>query len=176
MGQYYKIIILADNKYTKEVIRAWMCPQSCNCGAKLMEHSYKKSKIVQVLEYLISPIGMFYKSRIVWAGDYAPPEKNEEENLYQITENKENLELSIEPSTNNTFRYVVNHSKQLYVDKEKTSRTHPLPLLVAEGNGQGGGDYEGNDEELCGTWSRDIISVEETIPENFEEFICNFGK
>ena len=74
MGQYYKIIILADNKYTKEVIRAWMCPQSCNCGAKLMEHSYKKSKIVQVLEYLISPIGMFYKSRIVWAGDYAPPE------------------------------------------------------------------------------------------------------
>lgn len=37
---------------------------------------------------------------------------------------------------------------------------HPLPLLTAEGNGRGGGDYheQNPDIELVGTWARDSIS------------------
>jgi hypothetical protein len=72
----------------------------------------------------------------------------------------------------------------LYVDKEKSLNqfedevwkfiVHPLPLLVSEGNGLGGGDYRGNNKELCGTWTRDSISVENVIPDGFTELVPNF--
>ena len=47
-------------------------------------------------------------------------------------------------------------------------------FIVSEGNWNGGGDYHGNNEKLCGTWARDIISVERNIPENFTELVCDF--
>lgn len=181
MGQYYKIIILADTKYKKEVIRAWLCPQTFGNGAKLMEHSYIDNNFVKILEYLISPIGMFYMSRIVWSGDYADNEESENENLYRITEEKENLELVTEcPVSDFYYRYIINHTQKLYIDKEKCSKNsnsyviHPLPLLISEGNGRGGGDYSGQNEHLCGSWSRDIISIDSTIPEEFTEIECDF--
>ena len=36
-------------------------------------------------------------------------------------------------------------------------RVHPLPLLTAEGNGRGGGDYWGSNQRFVGTWARDFI-------------------
>jgi hypothetical protein len=47
-------------------------------------------------------------------------------------------------------------------------------LLVSEGNGLGCGDYHGNNKELCGTWSRDSISVDNIILDGFTELIPNF--
>ena len=40
----------------------------------------------------------------------------------------------------------------------------------------GGGDYRGHNEHLCGTWTRDIISVDKTIDKliDYKEFECNF--
>jgi hypothetical protein len=60
------------------------------------------------------------------------------------------------------------------VDKTKSKSIHPLPLLICEGNGRGGGDYDGSNYDLCGTWARDVISMEETIPDNYIELICDF--
>jgi len=49
--------------------------------------------------------------------------------------------------------------------------------LVSEGNGNGGGDYFGRNEELCGTWARDIISVEDSIPADYySEMVCDFAE
>jgi hypothetical protein len=182
MGQYYKIIILADKKYKKEIIRMWMCTYLYNNGSKLMEHSYIGNNFIQALEYLISPKGMFYMSRIVWAGDYADSEEDEDYNLYRLTDDNENIQSPKSVDTE-CYRYIVNHTKNLYVDKKRNIDNkeknnylivHPLPLLVSEGNGRGGGDYNGKNAELCGTWARDTISVEETIPDNFEELVCDF--
>ena len=36
---------------------------------------------------------------------------------------------------------------------------HPLPLLTANGNGRGGGDYLGSDMDLVGSWAGDRIAV-----------------
>ena len=63
--------------------------------------------------------------------------------------------------------YIVNHTKKLYVNIfkiTKNSQWHPLALLTAEGNGRGGGDYYGFNHELCGSWARDSISMENTQP------------
>ena len=184
MGQHYIAIILSDIKRTPEIMRMWMNPHDYNNGAKLMEHSYIGNNFVQAFEHLISPEGMFYMSRIVWAGDYAEPEKNNEtDNLYTNLYNNYNGLLQC-PKSNDTssYRYIVNHSKKLYVDKEHCPKNkynsiiHPLPLLVSEGNGCGGGDYMGNNVELCGTWSRDNISVEKNIQFDYNELVCDFSK
>jgi hypothetical protein len=195
MGQYYRVIFLAEKQDgSKEIIRAWIDAYPC----KLMEHSYQDDALLNFVEYLLCREGMFYRSRIVWAGDYADPEeqkkvltreeskfdskkqKEEEENsnLYQSC--KENGTMLRQLRMPNGFtggHYLVNHTKKQYVDKRRQAGSiHPLPLLVSEGNGRGGGDYFGRNEELCGTWARDVISMEEKdgIPSDYTELVCDF--
>ncbi len=41
-------------------------------------------------------------------------------------------------------------------------KIHPLPILTAETDGGGGGDYRGQDPlGVMGTWARDSISMED---------------
>ncbi len=190
MGQYYKVILLAENAEPDsqpETIRLAISPYSYNQGAKLMEHSYVGNDLVNLVEYLISRGGPFYKSRIVWAGDYADSEKTGEDagpNLYHIaSDSREWLMFSL-PSgfDNSALRYIVNHSTKQYVDKSKCNADrsgliiHPLPLLVSEGNGCGGGDYRGRNNDMCGQWSRDYISMDTLVPKGYTEFEVDFAE
>jgi hypothetical protein len=181
MGQYYKVVILSESG---EFIRVWIYP---SYGIKLMEHSYQDTTFMKAIEHILSVQGMFYKSRIVWAGDYAPEEKekekidastDEKQNLYHLASEENPIHkdkmLLLTKIATDPLPYIVNHSKKLFVDKTKVKDIHPLPLLVSEGNGNGGGDYYGTNEELCGTWSRDIISMDSTIPDGYTELECNF--
>jgi hypothetical protein len=74
------------------------------------------------------------------------------------------------PKNTDNYRFVVNHTKRQFVDKnsvkehENGYRIHPLPFLTVEGNGRGGGDYFGS-SELIGSWARDVISVEQFAPD-----------
>jgi hypothetical protein len=174
MGQYYYPIILdAEGK-----IVIWMCANAYSNGAKLTEHSFIGNEFVSTFEFGLSPEGIYHKSRVVWAGDYAKPDTDESENLYH----KCNEYSEVRPRKKETtkYRFVVNHSKRLFVDKTKVPKDrggfalHPLPLLTAEGNVCGGGDYRGLSEHLVGTWARDVISVEEAAPADFEELIVDF--
>ena len=192
MGQYYKAIILGERGLTKkEFIRLWMSPYGYGNGSKLMEHSYKGNKFVETFEFMLSPEGRAYKSRPVWAGDYADEEpatadNEEQQNLYTMANDDEQTPMGdklIQPPARSTteYRYIVNHNKKQYVDKQRNDkendygfRIHPLPLLIAEGNGRGGGDYRGNEEEKVGIWARDIISVEKTVPEGYTELEVEF--
>lgn len=176
MGQYYIAVILSNNGKT---IRRWMHPHKYNNGAKLMEHSYIGNNFVEAFEHLISPEGMYYKSCIVWQGDYADLNTTDDESDNLAVDNNDNEILPCPESQNkSSYRYIVNHSKKLYVDKERClenkNNIHPLPLLVSEGNGRGGGDYRGHNIELCGTWSRNLISVENSINNGYTELECNF--
>jgi hypothetical protein len=136
---------------------------------KLMEHSYIGNEYMLAVEHLLSRKGMFYKSRLVWAGDYADKEP-EGENLYTLSDDKEPF---CTKSDVNSHKYIVNHTKKQYVFKGTT--IHRLSLLTAEGNGSGGGDYYGINYELVGIWARDVISMEDEIPDGFTEFICEFN-
>ena len=169
MGQYYYPIILnSDGK-----IVVWMCAHNYNNGLKLMEHSYLGNNFVSTFEFGLSPEGPHYKSRVVWAGDYADADPDQEKNLYQMCD--EYTMISPQVKETKMYRYIINHSKKQYVDKTKAPKQenfalHPLPLLTCEGNGRGGGDYRG-ESPLIGSWARDIISVEEVAPEGFEELV-----
>ena len=182
MGQYYKVIILADEKIDgKEYIRAWINPSDYGNGMKLMEHSYVGNKFIGHVESLIRPEGILYKSRIVWAGDYADAEfdlehiSDRDENLYNLAPEDRVLNGEINAEyKEKPYRYIVNHTKKQYTDKNGR-HFHPLPLLTAEGNGRGGGDYRGLEEKQIGIWARDVISVEKTVPAGYEKLELTFG-
>jgi hypothetical protein len=175
MGQYYRAIIIdKDGK-----ILGWICPRKISCssgGAELLEHSYLGSRFVSAFEFTLSPQGSFHKSRVVWAGDYADCEVGHDSNLY--SQCPDHLHIAAQGEDTSVYRFIVNHTKRHYVDKNKVKVfvncygdiVHPLPLLTAEGNGRGGGDFRG-ESPLIGLWARDVISIEESTPDGFEELL-----
>jgi hypothetical protein len=171
MGQYFKIVFLSEHGD----IRIFIQPGSYNSGVKLLEHCYIENPLVKAVEFLLSPEGMMYKSRIVWAGDYAEPESDEEPdeegcepNLYWLAERDVNMFKNYTGATPDVeyCQYIVNHTKRSYVDKGSCSEIHPLPMLTMEG--------EYPDEDIYGIWARDVISMERSVPEGYEKLTCEF--
>ena len=175
MGQYYKAIILGEEQVNTEEIIRFFLEAFFGSGSKLTEHSYIDNPFVNTFEFLLTKEGMFYKSRVVWAGDYADNEKNMDKNLYHIVNDLTDKTFSLKVKETKEYQYIINHTKKQYVDKKKEKIFHPLPLLTAEGNGRGGGDYRGEKENLIGIWARDVISVEKDKPEGYEELECKFS-
>jgi hypothetical protein len=183
MGQYYIVFILAPKNQTQQdVIRHWISPRTYGDGVKLMEHSYMRNSFVLLVESLLSPAGSAYMSRIVWSGDYADKEPGSDGNLQELGRSNQQFTSPMVKKITD-YRYIVNHDKQQYVDKQKKyldedgneveSRIHPLPLLTVEGNGRGGGDYYGENDKV-GIWARDVISVEMEAPADYTELEVNF--
>lgn len=170
MGQYYQATMI-DQTALGIAIAGWLSAFSYGYGQKLMEHSFMPSNYVSALEYQISPDGNFPDGlNIVWAGDYADPEKVGDETLFHMGTD-ENCVQFPEHDTSE-YRYVVNHTKKSFVDKTTVDedQLHPLPLLTCEGNGRGGGDYYGRDpQQLVGSWARDLIAVARERPEGYGE-------
>ena len=166
MGQYYKAVVLKDNKKTVEnFVTSW----SYSNGSKLMEHSWVKNPFVKSFESLIHN----NPKRVVWAGDYADECKGLKTNVYDRCNDK----LEVKPNELNISdsRFVINHSKKMFVDKTKVLdndgwQIHPLPLLTCEGNGRGGGDFRG-ESDLVGSWARDLISVSKDLPNGYKELV-----
>lgn len=85
---------------------------------------------------------------------------------------------TIEVSDDEQYEYILNFDKKCFVRIPKKTNNlviHPLPLLCADGNQRGGGDYYGTNEELVGLWAYDRIGVGNEIPSDFKtELIVTF--
>lgn len=186
MGQYYYPVNLDDKEYLyshdiREKFKGRDGKEyEVGIGLKLMEHSYIGNKLMNAVERLLIPGGQWHKKKLIWAGDYADHEPGYDKtsegydvNIHTIV-SEEGTKLK--PKTRKvlpSFKYLTNHSKKVVIDllsvepDEDGYRIHPLPLLVAEGNGRGGGDFHGDDSRI-GLWARDVISLEEEIPDGYE--------
>jgi hypothetical protein len=186
MGQYYKAVVL--NK-TKRTPIAFVSPYDFGGGAKLTETAWMKNDYVGFVEGIL----LIEPKPIVWAGDYADEEPNTDKNLYcmldgvpkmthdaDIPSDKSVYDFDFGTALPKRFKYLVNHDKKEFVDKTKTPldsdgwQVHPLPLLTCEGNGRGGGDFRGDEKDLVGRWSRDVIGVtskKSDIPKDFKEVL-----
>lgn len=191
MGQYYLAVFLGERPSgsqasgrsgdlgdkpqprQKEFIRGFLEPHNGGNGAKLTEHAHISAAVVQAAIFYLSREGPFYKTRFVWAGDYAGEEPvtsdGQSENLYHWALEEPKKSLPMMKTEGDAYHFFVNHSKREYIDMRKFHRYHPIPLLTAEGNGRGGGDYRGLNEEYVGIWARDTLSVEEEVPADFTE-------
>lgn len=183
MGQYYKAVINS----TKEYVDSW----DFESGSKLMEHSWMKNKFVNFVESLIAEGGQWNGKPLVWAGDYADCELDENGKEMKTIRDGEEYDLNlyslkqyhIQPPENFTpkhYRYLINETKKCFVDKNNCPkdkdgwRIHPLPLLTCEGNGRGGGDYNGDNQDMVGIWARDIITVSTKKPKGYTEIKPDF--
>ena len=128
--------------------------------------------------------------QVVFAGCYGPNEEGSQDNIFHGA-NSLQVNLNVNTAMMNELskllmdmsdkpHYLVNHTKKEYVDYSKVERNamyekaDPLPILCAEGNGEGCGDYEGNNKELAGIWARDLISLETEKPTDFAELTPRF--
>jgi hypothetical protein len=178
MGQYYKPINIDKKQFVYS--------HDYGNGLKLMEHSWLGNTFVGVVEDLIAEGGDWHGDRIVWAGDYADPEKGRQNNLFTIVDNDTKHKIGPKP-TGKKYRYVINDDTKEFVDTKKIPLSdvyydengkawpysiHPLPILTCEGNGRGGGDFHKGDD-LVGKWARNRVTVATRKPKGYTEIEFN---
>ena len=176
MGQYFRFVCLLNDTFIQFIDIFFH-----EGGSKFLEMAFKNNYYMLRMEKLLSPGGLWHKQRVVLTGDYANNEKNHEVNLFVLTTQDSDSEYeyktdvtsqNINPTTSadncineysakeDEFRYIINHDIFQYVDKQKTTtKIHPLAILLEEG-------YINS----TGLWSRQRISVQNNIPENFTEY------
>lgn len=177
MGQYY--LIANMNK------RELLCVNGKHPGLKLLEIAANKNDSLA----LINQMAESWKGDSVFLiGDYADLSSDDvtyfktlqiwtdklhlNESLYNyVRDNFKNVEGDI---ADKGYRFLYNHDNKVYIDLlhiptskestyEKTFYFSPLPLLIAMGNGRGGGDYlRRNNDKFVGSWCDSISSVEIT--------------
>lgn len=192
MGQYYRVV---NNNLASVALASVF-----DSGSKLTEHSWVGNPMVEKVCDLLSERGAWYKTRLVWAGDYSGEEFTEEythiQKAYKDKFEKENKGVEYEYAINlysiskiakftivddvaidyNDIQYGFNESKKLYYDLKDCIyndgwRLHPLPILLCTGNGQGGGDYFGNaGKEYIGTWANDVIFTSNELPSDIGDY------
>lgn len=108
MGQYYKPCILNDC----EKVVAWAYSHDYDNGLKLMEHSWLHNNFVAriVAEIVETP------QMIVWAGDYADPEPDTEDNLYSMCYDSTKMPKELHEIDYGAYRFLVNDDAEEYVD------------------------------------------------------------
>ena len=118
---------------------------------------------------------------IIWAGDYADDEpytlNGNKVTIYSLTDDVK----SIKGITPKHYRYVINEDKKQFIDTNKIKadnygyKIHPLPLLCADGNGRGNGDFYGKNSKRVGSWKRNVVVVSDIRPdESYKEITINF--
>ncbi len=178
MGQYY---VLA-NMDKREVLTI----DGKLLGGKLLEISQTETEYRAILNQIA---GTWKSDAVFLVGDYADlSEENVTyfralriwtdklhivKNLYgYVMENFRKVDGCMD---NLGYRFIYNHARKEYIDMlhclnvcDETDWEQgyiaPLPLLIAMGNGRGGGDYYNyENDNLVGTWCDSIASVEITM-------------
>lgn len=168
MGQYWIIV----NVSKKQFIDCYEFRVS-----KMMEFAWIGSDYILSIEAALSPGGIWYGDTVWFEGDYNEPNEDvsSDTNIYHVA--RESWEcISVEGLTRHK-RYVVNDNEKQYVDITKSeSDIHPLPLLLANSSGGGGGDYRGSNEYLVGVWVGHHVYTSDEIPEGYEERTYQFSE
>lgn len=186
MGQYYRPIFLKGKKSNKPEFA--FNPFAYDNGQKLMEHSYVGNYLCLAVMYNL----LNNPKRLVWAGDYADGENGEDSmNLWWLSQDHTDKSddvvfkskcKEISPDTLPTYNelqemfskpvFIINHTKKVYFEMQPYDNKlviNPLPLLTAEGNGRGGGDFYGLNGGAVGIWARDEIEISSEAPEGYSQ-------
>lgn len=203
MGQYYKIV----NVDKEEMLY----PFKFNCGLKLMKWAYANNPMVLALYNLLATSWKGDRVYVIGDyADFSVPSECWYKPLKALFYEKgiEDLYtyaaeyfLDVSEYTdreNNCYQYIYNHALKVYIDLNKCpiedaksfgkysfvtfTRISPLPLLLAMGNGRGGGDFANcmNGFKYVGTWCNTVQSIEiskSILPVNgYTEFNPDFSE
>ena len=172
MVQFYRPVFLTQTTQ----IKTWVDPlEYVKEPLSLMETASSGGRpFVGAIELLLTDKGLG-PQRLVWAGDYYDAEANHNANLYTLC--LQAPKLYPEEADSSAYNYLINYTKRQFVSKDRTEKytnLQPLPILTAEGNGYGTGDYP-DEHALVGCWARDEIGVSKKLPAGFIEIIFNLA-
>jgi hypothetical protein len=149
--------------------------------------------------------GTWANDRIVWAGDYMDedtlfPDNFEElggdkcflddegdsvsRTLYSLAYNSFNQLKEDDDKIFTIFSlknvYFLNHDLKQYIVMPKENIDeyiiNPVSLLLASGNGRGGGDYRGSNDEMVGAWAGNSVSISRKIPKDYALITPDFAE
>jgi hypothetical protein len=192
MGRYHHFVVIVN-----ETIYQWTTQFSTRgCGpilyeeggSKLGEHGYIDNEYMLRVERYLSPGGRWHKLRLVNAGDSGCRRENDfGMTLYEMTSQEEITNVvsasgkpfyaelihttreDICDHYPGQYRFAVNHDKKLFVDMAKlTSKVHPLGILTCEPCVDSSFLCPPEEVELVGSWARDRISMEASLPPDDE--------
>ena len=178
MGQYYKTLFIDDRQYMYPIDYGW-------AGLKLMEHSWVGGSYRNgVIAHLMTKKD---GCRLAHLGDYSDGDLKDKSGSVQIDDDIITSYLSLydmcwTSGIDDRFRmprisdkeikefewcktvWVVNEDQHEYIrcdfkTPENEWRICPLLILLAVGNGSGGGDYHGINMDRVGSWAFDKIKV-----------------
>lgn len=171
---------------------------------KKLTNEWKGDRVFVVGDYALSKDRIDTEEKTVEKDyDYEVLEKIEKElNIYGKKDGKYDIslygfakdnfnEIKLEKLEKEEYRYIYNHNKKEFVDldhcplawlyKEKGNykqvKISPLSLLLALGNGMGGGDYWGNNHTMVGKYIEDVDKLEitkEPLKLDYSEFRPEF--
>ena len=193
MGQYYTVA----NMDKKEVL----CIEGQFIGGKLLEIAETASDSLAILNQIAGP----WKGDTVFlVGDYADLKEANVPYFRALRKWTDKLHLvdslydhardnftKVDGDTESRgFRFIYNHDRKEYIDilhcprccdgtDWREGHIAPLPLLIAMGNGRGGGDYYSSEnDKFVGSWCDSIASIEITAEPRdeleYEEFHPDF--
>lgn len=183
MGQYFKPVLLVEDGSERRVECYW--PWDANNGAKLTEHSWVGNNFVNAVMSRMAELTRGGATiRLAWVGDYSddvevPGHESLHAEAYAAAWG-EYIDVHSPFSPRRVCDiYVHDTDRDEYVavpgsSDEGVWTLHPIPLLTAVGNGQGGGDYDGCRMDLVGTWAYDEIRVTAEEPSGAREIVPGF--
>lgn len=169
-------------------------------GRRWMEHIY----IGDIYTDFISHSLYHHPMRVTWVGDYAvdlPYEHIKDLNpdfpivkgayntfLKEVLEGDDDIGLETEKGEfDYKGKYLINYSKKEYLSFDKYIQQlnenydvqcwfiYPVSLLTAIGNDLGDGSYSGRGAlEVVGTWTYDLLSIEDEVPKGYKEKLYCF--
>lgn len=189
MGQYYvHANIDRQELYSPDGIKlmehSWVGGRSTQRLYELLRTDWKGDRVVVVGDYFEAKenksIGLDLSKRIYEMDWKEPKIKNPDENAMDVKKWEAEQQIG----------FYVNYDKQEAIDlsnlpteKPEYAKhwdglwiTSPLTLMVACGNGRGGGDfYEGSKGyEFVGTWAGDHVGIEDELPEKYKVITPDF--
>ena len=183
MGQYYTVA----NVDKKQMFS----PD----GIKLTEHSWIGNDSMQKLYELL--MTDWKKDRVVVAGDYFEASENKDVGLGDIEgqiydQEWDRPDLTIKGTDEDHIqeqqtRFYISYDKKEFIDLSKLPKFtpywdskdwifNPLSLMIACGNGRGGGDFDEENQgfEFVGRWAGNRVGIEEKAPKGFKEIKPDF--
>ena len=189
MGQYYETLFIDDRQYMYPIDYGW-------AGLKLMEHSWVGGSYRNgVIAHLITKKD---GCRLAHLGDYSNSELEERKGSIEIDETlvsyQSLYDMCWTSGIEDRFRmprisdteikefewmktaWIADEDQHEYIrcdfDAKGQWKICPLLILLATGNGSGGGDYHGINMDRVGSWAFHRIKVYDKEPDwmyNLEE-------
>ena len=204
MGQYYKIVNIDKKEYMESNSGVKLMEWSYNRNElilnlmKKLANEWKGDRVYVVGDYAVSDdVGNdSYEFKTLEKIEKDLDIYNKEDNrgyrisIYGYTDDNFK-KISLEKLEKEEYKYIYNHNKKQFINidhcplawlyKEKNTyfsvKIAPISLLLALGNGMGGGDYFSNNQKLVGNFIEDVQNLEitkEPLNNDYEELRPEF--